>query len=73
MFLEKNSNPGNIINLDDVVSMNWDLGYSVEFRMKNGQAIFWRYDTEEARSQDLDLVSAHLHDSGQLLSTELNT
>ena len=47
MFIEKNNNPGLIINLDHVANMNWDKELSVEFILANGQTITWKYKTEE--------------------------
>ena len=52
MFIEQNNNPGLIINLDHVASMNWDKGLSTEFVMANGQAITWEYKNEEEQMED---------------------
>ncbi len=68
MYLEKYYNPGKIINLDHVASMNWDNKLSVEFIMANGQIITWTYDKEEDQMQDLDNVGRILYRSGKLIS-----
>ena len=70
MFIEQNNNPGLIINLDHVASMNWDKGLSVEFVMVNGQTITWTYDTEEDQMEDLNLLANELHKSGLYMSVD---
>jgi len=72
MYLEKNNNPGHIINLDHVASMNWDKELSVEFVMANGQTITWKYKTEEEQMEDLDKVGKLLHRTHKLISVELD-
>ena len=72
MFLEKSNNPGLIINLDHVASMNWDKELSVEFIMVNGQPITWDYENEEDQREDHNMVSKHLHRTHRLLSVELD-
>ena len=70
MYLEKNNNPGQIINLNHVASMNWDKGLSVEFVMANGQTITWTYDTEEDQMEDLNLLADGLHKAGLYMSVD---
>ena len=72
MYLEKNNNPGHIINLDHVASMNWDKELSVEFILANGQTVTWRYKTEEEQMEDLDKVGKLLHRTHKLISVELD-
>jgi hypothetical protein len=72
MFIEKNNNHGQIINLDHVASMNWDKGLSTEFIMANGQTITWSYDTVEDQVEDLDAVSRLLYDTDMLISVEMD-
>jgi hypothetical protein len=70
MYLEKNNNPGHIINLDHVASMNWDNGLSVEFVMANGQTVTWRYKNEDDLSEDLNLLADQLHKAGLYMSVD---
>ena len=72
MFIEKNYNPGQIINLDHVASMNWDKELSVEFILANGQTVTWKYKTEEEQMEDLDKVGKLLHRTHKLISVELD-
>ncbi len=72
MFIEKNYNPGHIINLDHVDSMNWDKELSVEFILANGQTVTWKYKTEEEQMEDLDKVGKLLHRTHKLISVELD-
>ncbi len=72
MFIEKNYNPGHIINLDHVASMNWDKELSVEFILANGQTVTWKYKTEEEQMEDLDKVGKLLHRTHKLISVELD-
>ena len=68
MFIEKNNNPGLIINLDHVASMNWDKELSVEFILANGQTITWKYKTEEEQMEDLNVLSKILHEADMFIS-----
>ncbi len=70
MYLEMNNNPGQIINLDHVTSMNWDNGLTTEFVMANGQTITWEYDNEDELSEDLNLLANELHKSGIYMSVD---
>ncbi|MBT4713484.1 MAG: hypothetical protein HOB84_01785 [Candidatus Marinimicrobia bacterium] len=70
MYLEKNNNPGHIINLDHVASMNWDKELSVEFVMSNGQTVTWRYKNEDDLSEDLNLLADQLHKAGLYMSVD---
>ena len=70
MFIEQNSSPGQLINLDHVASMDWDNGLSVEFVMVNGQTIAWTYDTEEDQMEDLNLLANELHKAGLYMSVD---
>ena len=70
MFIEQNSSPGQLINLDHVASMDWDNGLSVEFVMVNGQTITWTYDTEEDQMEDLNLLADKLHEAGLYMSVD---
>ena len=70
MYLEMNNNPGQIINLDHVASMNWDNGLTTEFVMANGQTITWEYDNEDELSEDLNLLANELHKSGIYMSVD---
>ena len=70
MFVEQNNNPGLIINLDHVASMNWDKGLSVEFVMVNGQTITWTYENEDDQMEDLNLLANELHKSGLYMSVD---
>lgn len=70
MYLEKNNNPGQIINLDHVASMNWDNGFTTEFILANGQTITWTYDTEEDQMEDLNLLANELHKAGLYMSVD---
>ncbi len=72
MFIEQNSSPGQLINLDHVASMDWDNGLTTEFVMANGQTIKWSYDTEEDQMEDLDAVSRLLYDTDMLISVEMD-
>ena len=72
MYLEMNNNPGQIINLDHVASMNWDNGLTTEFVMANGQTITWEYKNEDDQMADLDKMSKLLHAAGRLISVELD-
>ncbi len=65
-----NNNPGQIINLDHVASMNWDNGLTTEFVMANGQTITWEYDNEDELSEDLNLLANELHKSGIYMSVD---
>ncbi len=67
-----NNNPGQIINLDRVASMNWDNGLTTEFVMANGQTITWEYKNEDDQMADLDKMSKLLHAAGRLISVELD-
>ena len=70
MFFEKNNSPGKIINLDYVISMNWDKKLSVEFVMANGQTITWNYKNEDDLSEDLNLLADKLHEAGLYMSVD---
>ena len=70
MYLEKNNNPGHIINLDHVASMNWDKGLSVEFILVNGQTVTWDYKSEDELSEDLNLLADGLHKAGLYMSVD---
>ncbi len=70
MFIEKNNNPGRIINLDHVASMDWDKELSVEFILANGQTVTWRYKTEEEQMEDLNLLADELHKAGLYMSVD---
>jgi hypothetical protein len=70
MYLEKNYNPGQIINLNHVASMNWDKGLSVEFVMVNGQTITWEYENEDELSEDQNLLADGLHKAGLYMSVD---
>ena len=70
ILLEKNGNPGQIINLDHVASMNWDKGISTEFVMTNGQTITWSYDNEEDQMEDINLLADKLHKAGLYMSVD---
>ncbi len=70
MYLEKNYNPGQIINLDHVASMNWDNGLTTEFVMANGQTITWNYKNEDDQMEDLNLLANKLHNSGLYMSVD---
>ncbi len=72
MYLEKNNNHGQLINLDHVASMDWDNGLTTEFVMTNGQTIKWSYNTEEEQMEDLDAVSRLLYDTDMLISVEMD-
>ncbi len=72
MYLEKNNNHGQLINLDHVASMDWDNGLTTEFVMTNGQTIKWSYNTEEDQMEDLDAVSRLLYDTDMLISVEMD-
>ncbi len=70
MFIEQNNNPGHIINLDHVASMNWDNGLTTEFVMANGQTITWNYKNEDDQMEDLNLLANKLHNSGLYMSVD---
>ena len=70
MFFEKNNSPGKIINLDYVISMNWDKKLSVEFVMANGQTVTWNYKNEDDLSEDLNLLADKLHKAGLYMSVD---
>mgnify|MGYP005662280783 CR=1 FL=1 len=70
MFFEKNNSPGKIINLDYVISMNWDKKLSVEFVMANGQTVTWNYKNEDDLSEDLNLLADELHKAGLYMSVD---
>ncbi|MBT3253341.1 MAG: hypothetical protein HN995_13665 [Candidatus Marinimicrobia bacterium] len=70
MFFEKNNSPGKIINLDYVISMNWDKKLSVEFVMANGQTVTWNYKNEDDLSEDLNLLADKLHEAGLYMSVD---
>ncbi len=70
MYLEKNYNLGQIINLDHVASMNWDNGLTTEFVMANGQTITWNYKNEDDQMEDLNLLANKLHNSGLYMSVD---
>jgi len=68
MFLEKYNNIGLIINLDHVVSMNWNNGLTTEFLMVNGETIKWEYKFEDEQMEDLTIIQQGLARKGQFLS-----
>ena len=70
MYLEKNYNLGQIINLDHVASMNWDNGLTTEFVMANGQTITWNYKNEDDQMEDLNLLADELHKAGLYMSVD---
>ncbi len=72
IYLEKNNSPGQIINLDNVASMDWDNGLTAQFVMTNGLMIPWTYDSEEEKGEDLAKVTETLHNAGKLISVELD-
>ena len=68
ILLEKNGNPGQIINLERVDSMDWDIGLSVEFVMVNGQTITWEYENEDDQMEDLNVLANMLHKADMFIS-----
>ena len=70
MLLEKYDNPGQIVNLERVDSMDWDIGLSVEFVMVNGQTITWEYENEDDQMEDLNILANKLHEAGLYISVD---
>ena len=70
MYLEKNNNHGQLINLDHVASMDWDNGLTTEFVMTNGQTIKWKYENEDELSEDQNLLADGLHKAGLYMSVD---
>ena len=70
MFIEQNSSPGQLINLDHVASMNWDNGLTTQFLMANGQTITWKYKNEDDQMEDLNLLADKLHEAGLYMSVD---
>ncbi len=72
MYLEKNNSPGQLINLEYVASMDWDIGLTAKFIMANGSMIPWTYDSEEDKGEDQAKVTDMLYKAGNLISVELD-
>ena len=70
ILLEKYDNPGQIINLDRVDSMDWGNGLTTQFLMANGQTITWNYKNEDDQMEDLNLLADKLHEAGLYISVD---
>ena len=70
MLLEKYDNPGQIVNLERVDSMDWGNGLTTQFLMANGQTITWNYKNEDGQMEDLNLLADKLHKAGLYMSVD---
>jgi len=71
IFLEKFNDPGLIINLDYVISMDWNNELTVNFKMMDGNTITWEYSCEDDMIVDANLIADELHKSGKYLAADM--
>ncbi len=56
MFLERNHNSGEYINLYNVLFVRWDKKRKVEFELMDGTKRYWDYATVQKAQDDIDII-----------------
>ena len=56
MFLEKEQNSGNCINLDQVMFVCWDKKKRIRFHKLNGDLLTWVYPSKQKAWVDMQVV-----------------